>query len=102
MNHSHAILYKYNISIFIKESLKLSETKTNPKDSNPFSAKPRNLYIPTQKHRHLTKQALDSSKMKEVADDYFKCDENGRKFSKRVENTEGKGENAQKTCTADT
>ena len=47
-------------------------------------------------------------------DDNFKFDENGGKFSKRVENTAGKGEIAryeqfllfpqcfQKTCTADT
>ena len=35
---------------------------------------------------------LDSSKMKEFADDNFKFDENGRKLSKLVENTEGKGE----------
>ena len=47
------------------------------------------------------------------ADDNFKFDENGRKFSKQVENTVGKGETArneqfllfpqcfQKICTAD-
>ena len=52
--------------------------------------------------------------MKEFADDNFKLDENGRKFSEKVENTVGKGEIArfeqfllfpqcfQKTCTADT
>ena len=52
--------------------------------------------------------------MKEFADDNFKFDENGRKFSKWVENTVGKGEIApneqfllfpwcfQKACTADT
>ena len=34
----------------------------------------------------------DSSKMKDFADDNFKFDENGRKLSKPVENTEGKGE----------
>ena len=57
---------------------------------------------------------LDSSKLKEFAEDNFKFDENGRKLSKRVENTEGKGEIAryeqfllfpqcfQKTYTADT
>ena len=57
---------------------------------------------------------LDYSKFKELADDNFKFDENGRKFSKRVENTVGKREIAryeqfllfpqcfQKTCTADT
>ena len=37
-------------------------------------------------------QILDSSKLKVFADDNFKFDENGRLFSKRVENTVGKGE----------
>ena len=37
-------------------------------------------------------QILDSSKLKEFADDNFKFDENGRKLSKRVENTVGKGD----------
>ena len=58
------------------------------------------------------RQILDSSKLKEFADDNFKMDENGRKFPKRLENTVGKGEIAryeqfllfpqcfQKTCTA--
>ena len=32
------------------------------------------------------------SKLKEFADDNFKFDENGRKLSKQVENTVGKGE----------
>ena len=35
---------------------------------------------------------LDFSKLKEFADDNFKFDENGRKLSKWVENTGGKGE----------
>ena len=35
---------------------------------------------------------LDSSKLKAFAVDNFKFDENGRKLSKRVENTVGKGE----------
>ena len=35
---------------------------------------------------------LDSSKLKEFADDNFKLDENDRKLSERVENTVGKGE----------
>ena len=34
----------------------------------------------------------DSSKLKEFADDNFKFDENGKRLSKRVENTVGKGE----------
>ena len=37
-------------------------------------------------------QILDSSKLKESADNNFNFDENGRKFSKWVENTVGKGE----------
>ena len=38
------------------------------------------------------RQILDSSKLKEFADDNFKFDENSRKLSKQVENTVGKGE----------
>ena len=34
----------------------------------------------------------DSSKLKEFADNNFKFDENGRKLSKQIENTVGKGE----------
>ena len=57
---------------------------------------------------------LDSSKLKELADNNFKFHENGRKFSKQVENSVRKGEIAryqqfllfpqcfQKTCTGDT
>ena len=57
---------------------------------------------------------LDSSELKEFEDTNFKLDENGRKFSKSVENTVGKGEIAryeqfllfpqcfQKTLCADT
>ena len=35
---------------------------------------------------------LDRSKLKQSADDNFKFHENSRKFSKRIENTVGKGE----------
>ena len=57
---------------------------------------------------------LDSSKLKEFADDNLKSEENGRKFFKQFENTVGKGEIAryeqfllfpqrfQKPCTAHT
>ena len=45
-----------------------------------------------RKFIHLRRQILDSSKHKDFADDNFKFDENGRKLSKRVENTVGKGE----------
>ena len=38
------------------------------------------------------RQILDSSKLKEFADNNFKFDENGRKLSKQVENTVGKRE----------
>ena len=59
-------------------------------------------------------EILDSFKLKDSADDYFKFDENGRKFFIQVENTVGKGEIAryeqfllfplcfQKACTAKT
>ena len=69
----------------------------------------RAVYYPFPK-----RQILNSSTFKEFADDNFKCDENGKKFSKWVENTVGKGEIAryeqfllfpqcfQKTHTADT
>ena len=58
-------------------------------------------------------QILDSSKLKEFADNNFEFGENGRKYSNRVENTVGKGEIAhyeqfllfpqcfQKNCTAE-
>ena len=68
------------------------------------------------KYKPITRrQILDSSKLKEFADDNFKFDENSRKLSEWVENTVGeKGEIArnekfllfprcfQKTCTSDT
>ena len=38
------------------------------------------------------RQILDSSKLKEFAEDNFKFDKHGRKLSKWVENTVGKGE----------
>ena len=41
---------------------------------------------------HYQTTNLDSSKLKEFADDNFKFDKNGRKLSKQVENTVGKGE----------
>ena len=59
------------------------------------------------------RRILDSSKLEGFADDNFKFDNNGRNFSKWVENTAGKGEIArneqfllfpqcfQKTCSAD-
>ena len=37
------------------------------------------------------RQILYSSKLKEFADNNFKFDENGRKLSRQVENTVGKG-----------
>ena len=50
-----------------------------------------NLWI----HKSSPKrQVLDSSKFTQFADEKYKFDENGRKFSKRVENTLGKGEMA--------
>ena len=66
-----------------------------------------NLSFPKQ-------QILDSCKLKDFPDDNFEFDENGRKFSKRLHNTVGKGEIAryqqfliflqcfQNSCTKDT
>ena len=60
------------------------------------------------------RKLLDSSKLKEFADNNFELDENNRKVSKQADNTVGKGEIAcheqfllfpqcfQKSCTADT
>ena len=62
----------------------------------------------------LNKKNLDTSKLKEFADNNFKFDKNGSEFPKWVENNAGKGEIAryeqfllfpycfQKTCTAGT
>ena len=62
----------------------------------------------------LDSQILDSSKPKEFTDDYSRFDENDRKFSKSVENSEAKQKIArykqfllfpqcfQKTCNVDT
>ena len=67
-------------------------------------------FVPKQKK----KKKIDSSKLKQFADDNFEFDENGLKLSKQVENTEEKGEIAryeqflffpqcfQKTCSAHT
>ena len=38
------------------------------------------------------RQILDSSELKEFADDNYKSNGNSRKFSRRIENTVGKGE----------
>ena len=71
------------------------------------------FYHPIMAFNSFPNDILDSSKLKESADDNFKFDENGRTFSKHIENTVGKGEIAlfeqfllfpqwfQKTCTAD-
>ena len=49
----------------------------------------------TGTHLPITRRKiLDSSKLKEFADDNFKYDENGRKLSKGIEYTVGKGETA--------
>ena len=59
-----------------------------------------NVFYPFPKQ-----QILDFSELKDFAENNFNLDENGRMFSKRVENTVGKGEICscfQKTCSADT
>ena len=58
--------------------------------------------------QYFNRHILNSFILKEFADNNFKFYEDGRKLSKQVQNTEGKGEILlfpqcfQKTCTADT
>ena len=57
----------------------------------------RNVFAPFQGQYSLFNplpgdKILGRSKLKQSADDNFKFDENSKKFSKRVENTVGKGE----------
>ena len=93
--------------IFVVAILLLVKSKYKRTDDPDMFLK--HDYLPFPK-----RQLLDSSKMEEAADDNFKFDENSRQFSKREENTTGKGEIARyeqfllfplcfrKTCTADT
>ena len=50
------------------------------------------FWVPDFAQPFSKRQFLDSPKLKEFADDNFEFHENGRKFSKWVENTVGKGE----------
>ena len=59
--------------------------------SQEICFKKKNLYYYPLKSI-TRRQILDSSKLKEFADDTFKFDENGRKLFKQVENTVEKGE----------
>ena len=49
-------------------------------------------FVKTANYPITRRQILDSSTLKELADDNFKFNENCRKFSKWVENSVGKGE----------
>ena len=51
-----------------------------------------NMYFFYWHYPFPKQQILDSSKLKEFADDNFRLDENGRKFFKQVGNNVGKGE----------
>ena len=55
---------------------------TSRKSSQNYGSKMATFFNPFSND-----QISDSSKLKEFADDYFEFDENGRKFSKWVENT---------------
>ena len=52
----------------------------------------KNLSFGKRVNQFPKQQILDSSNLKQFADYNFKFDENGKKFSKSVENTVGKGE----------
>ena len=68
----------------------------SPKFCRLVECKRSRIYEPCSVRRMLSSCAndkfLDSSRLKEFADDNFEFDENGSKFSKRVEDTVGKGE----------
>ena len=55
--------------------------------ANSFSMEECKIYLLGKGQPITRRQIVDSSKLKEFADDNFKFDENGRKLSKRVENT---------------
>ena len=78
----HAFIYS-SLSLlwtlFVRLLTRSVGTKTNTCNVISFEPYPKRLI-------------LNSSKLKEFADDNFKVNENGRKFSKRVENTVGKEE----------
>ena len=96
----------------------LSLGRVNPFSNTPFSVHPKfrgcRRQLKCDYQPFPKRQILDSSNPKELADDNFKFVENGRKLSKRVENTVAKGEIAryeqfllfpqcfQESCTADT
>ena len=110
---------------YIQMLLKIEKKNSGELDKKTFHSMigeygPRSysiIIIPTYQsymYPFLKRQILNSSKLKEFADDNFKFDEYGGKFSIEVENTVGKGEIAhyeqfllfpqcfQKICTADT
>ena len=47
-------------------------------------------FFSLDKELNSSRHILDSSELKEFADDNFKCNENGSKFSKKVQNILGK------------
>ena len=57
-----------------------------------YTVKSYNSKISVSNHPFPKRQILDPSKLKEFADDNFTFDENGRKFSKQLENNVEKGE----------
>ena len=71
------------------ETLWREEKKRKTHVTNIFSISKQIFYPLTH---YQTTKFLDWSKLKEFADDNFKFDENGRRSSKRKENTVGKGE----------
>ena len=76
------LLLDHQPGIIIFSGLPLQNTTTT------FDAPLYNLWIFNIKP-FPKRQILDSSKLKEFADDNFRFDENGRKFPKWVENTVG-------------
>ena len=67
---------------------------------SPFLCIPLTLYQTTMSKRFPKRQIVDSSKLKEFADDNFEFDENGEKFSKWIENTVWKRKNCSLRATS--
>ena len=64
------------------------------KTSESMNKKPTSSLDPGSNYSftHFQNNTFQTSKFKVFADGNFKFDKNGRKFSKRIENTVGKGE----------
>ena len=87
--YSRPFVYRFvHFSVFkTLEVFEKKKKKTKNKQTNKEI-----LEIDLTLNPFLKRHVLYSSKLKELADDNFQFGKNGRKFSKTVKNTVGKGE----------